>query len=497
MLRIALTSAPRTLNPLLQTTTDEAFVSSLVFQPLLAFDRHAQAHPVLAAEVPTLRNGGISPDGLTVTYHLRRGVRWSDGAPVTAQDVVFSAHAVMNPRNNVVFRTGFEEIAAISAPARWTVRVRLKHPDGAFLDEFFVPSAVGGYVLPAHLLARYTDLNRVPFNAAPVGDGPFEVARWDRGDRIVFVRNPRFYRGRPKLRTIEVVTVPDAQAAVLRLQSGGIDMLFNVSSGSYRALASLKSAGVETRRYPVGGWDAIAINVTRPELRDRAVRRALAQALDKPRLTLLATGGAERPALGEDINPNSWAYDPAIKGVAYDPLAARRTLAPRRLSLQLAFPTNSSEAKTLAVVMQSELRGAGVDVQLKGYDPSLFWASYAQGGILERSRFDLAIDQWATGYDPSDAMFVTCAQRPPNGVNETLYCNPALDAAERRATGTFDRRRRKAAYAQVERILARDNPYIYLCWQAVVVAERRDVHGLDPRSLDLLQTSAQDWSIGS
>ena len=494
VLRVAVTSAPKTLNPLLATTTDEAFIAGLYLQPLLAFDRRGDARAVLARTVPSLRNGGIAPDGRTIVYHLRRGVVWSDGVPVTARDVIVSASAVMNPRNDVAIRNGFDDIASLNAPNPWTVVVHLKRPDAAFLDEFFVPGDGGGYVLPAHLLARSASLNRAPFNVQPISDGPFIVRNWERGDRVVLRLNPRYTGSRPRLRGIDVVTVPDAQAAVLQLQSGGVEMLFNVSSGSYRLLRGLRSSGISALTYPVGGWDAIALNVTRPGLRDPAVRRALAQALDKPRLAMRATGGAERPAT-EDIDRDSWAFDPAVPAVAYNPQAARRVLAPLRLSLQLAFPTNSSEARMLAVEIQSELEAAGVDLRIKGYDPSLFWATYGQNGILEHSRFDLAIDQWATQYDPDDSMFVDCSQRPPAGVNETLYCNPRLDADERAALETFSRARRKTAYARIETILARDNPYIFICWQAIVVATRTNVHGLATTSLDDLDTSSANWRL--
>ncbi|HEY1881576.1 MAG TPA: ABC transporter substrate-binding protein [Candidatus Cybelea sp.] len=126
VLRIALAEEPKTLNPLLFGTTGEGFVERLMFEPLLSADPRGNLVPMLAAAVPTQTNRGVSADGLTITYHLRRDARWSDGVPVTANDVKFSRNAIENPNNNVVSRHGYDDVAAIDTPDAKTVTVHLK-----------------------------------------------------------------------------------------------------------------------------------------------------------------------------------------------------------------------------------------------------------------------------------------------------------------------------------------------------------------------------------
>ena len=491
-LHVGITSSLATLNPLLQTTADEAFISAMLFQPILTFDAAGDPHPILASEIPTLANGGLAKDGKTIVIRLRKGVHWSDGIPVTAQDAVFTARAAMNPRNNVAFRDGFEDIASVRALDKWTVRYRLKRPDAAILAKIFVPVG-GGMILPSHALARYVSLNHVPFNSDPISDGPFEIVRWIHGDRVVLRSNP-YYRGGTGLSSVQIDSIPNPDTAVVRLQSGDVDMLYDISSGSYRLLKTLASAGILTTILPANGWDALAINVTHRPLDDPAVRAAIAEALDKPRLARLSTGGAKSVAT-EDIQGRSWAYDSSVRGIPFNIASARRALAYRHLALSLAFDSGSSEAQILAVQVQSELAAAGVRVSLRGYDPALFFAAFQTGGILTSGKFDLAIDQYVTPADPDNSVFLSCNQRAPGGLNVSRFCRSALDGYEREALRTPIRARRKKAYAEIERLLARENPYVYICWQSIFVASKRTFAGFRRDGLQMFVTSANHWHL--
>jgi len=123
-----------------------------------------QLEPDLATEIPTYANGGISRDGLTITYHLRRGVTWQDGAPFDARDVMFTWHAIMNPANNVLTREGYDDIVTMTAPDPYTVRVRLLKPYAPAVATFFGPSLQPMCILPQHLLGKLPDINHAAFN---------------------------------------------------------------------------------------------------------------------------------------------------------------------------------------------------------------------------------------------------------------------------------------------------------------------------------------------
>ena len=188
----------------------EVFVDRLMFEPLLSADPSGSSVPILATAVPSQANGGISRDGLTISYRLRHDVRWTDGVPVTARDVIFSWRAIENPNNDAVSRHGYDDVRSIVAPEAYSVVVHLKRPFAPFVNTFFAESDQPYDIVPAHVLARYHDFNQVPFDAAPtVSDGPFRFERWDRGDQLVLGANSGFFKGKPGLRRIEVKFVPN------------------------------------------------------------------------------------------------------------------------------------------------------------------------------------------------------------------------------------------------------------------------------------------------
>ncbi len=208
VLRIAVPQDPKTLNPILTSSTIDASVQRLMFEPLISADAQGREVPILAAQVPSIENGGISRDGLTIMYHLRPNLHWSDGVPLTSKDVAFSWTAVMNPDNDVVSRHGYDDIARVDIPGDTTVVVHLRAPLASFVNTFFAESDSPYDVLPAHVLERYPNLNQIPFNDRPdVVDGPFKFVRWLHGDRVTLAANDSFFMGKPKLRGIEVQTV--------------------------------------------------------------------------------------------------------------------------------------------------------------------------------------------------------------------------------------------------------------------------------------------------
>ena len=189
-LRIATQRSPNTLNPLLAANTTEALLNRLSFDTLLSVDSSGKhLLPILASAVPTTKNGGISADGLTITYRLRPGVRWQDGVAFTSRDVKFSWQAIMNDANNVSSRNGYERVRSVDTPDPLTVVFHLKAKFAPFVDTVFAESDSPYCIVPAHLLAGYPNINQIPFNNLPIGTGPFRVVKWLHGGTSTFVAN--------------------------------------------------------------------------------------------------------------------------------------------------------------------------------------------------------------------------------------------------------------------------------------------------------------------
>ncbi len=503
-LRIALQINPTQLDPILAQNSIESFADGLMFDLLVTLDQNHREVPDLAATVPSLANGGISSDGLTITYHLRRGVKWHDGAPFTSRDVEFTWRAIMNPRNNVVSRRGYDEIASMDTPDDYTVVMHMKRRFPPAVDTIFAESDTPYRLLPAHLLAGYGNVNHVAFNAAPVGTGPYELVRWQRGDHIVLRANPRYFRGAPALRELTLPIIPDDNTIAAQLRSREVDLGIEIPAAVYRDVAD--AAGVRRQLADAPAYTAVMFNTQRPPLDDVRVRRALVFGMDRAAITRDDTYGTGSVAVA-DLSPFYWAFDGALRPTPYDPAQAATLLDAAgwrrgadgvrvrngtRLSLLLVYGLGSQIVRTVTAQIQQMYRSIGVDIQLKGFDYATLYAAAQSGGILNGGKFDMAMYAWIAGADPDDSSQWTCAAIPPGGNNVARYCAPEMEAAQRLALSTFDRSVRKRAYSRIQALLLRDAPAAFIYYQSLRYAHADDLQNFMPNGISEAW-NAQEW----
>ena len=280
---------PMSLNPALENGTSSMEWGLLLFNYLVKFDDRGRLVGDVATAVPSLGNGGISRDGLTVTYHLRRGIRFADGTPLTARDCAWSIDAINNSRNNVQSRYGYDRIARAEARGDATLVLHLRRPFAPLLT--LVEAPEGFPILPAHLLAALPDFNRIAFDGQPIGGGPYVVTRWVRGDRVEMRANPYYWQGKPKIERLTIRFVADPQTAINLLRTHELGGYFNEQDAANYPLLE-KIAGYRVTTTPIGGVGAIIFNTADPQTSDPRVRHALVMALDIPRLVASTYRGA-------------------------------------------------------------------------------------------------------------------------------------------------------------------------------------------------------------
>jgi len=506
-LHIAIQSDIKSLNPLLNSNTTDVMVGRLMFEPLLSDTPSNTLMPMLAIRVPTQENGGISNDGLTITYHLRKNAKWTDGVPVTSKDVKWSWQAIMNPDNNIISRHAYDQIASIDTPDPFTVVVHLKQRFSPFVDSFFTDSDQPYPVAPAHILSKYANIDQIPFNSNPnVSDGPFKFVRWARGDHFELAANDSFFMGKPGLKGIVIRVIPDENTIVNLLQTHEIDWMFEASINNYPLVKNIP--GVRLVWVDVNGYEDLQLNVQRPLLGDIRVRQAIAYAEDKQRLVDTLTFGQQHIAT-EDQPPFMWAYDPNVKSYPHNVQMARQLLtqagwAPgrdgimtkngQRLSLTLVSNASNVTRRKEAVEIQQMLRQAGIDVQVKNYQGDVLFAPAAMGGILQNGRFDLSLAGWYAGVDPDDSTNFTCANMAPKGYNYSRYCSAQMDAAQRMALENYDIPTRRKAYFRIQQLLATDMPESFTYYQRQMQPINANFRGFDPSPV-LEAWNAWQWSI--
>lgn len=506
-LRIAGLSEPDSLNPIVGNQQIDTDLSMFWGGYLFNWSDRDEFVPELATEVPSLENGGISKDGKRIVYHLRSGVKWHDGAPFGADDVIFTYHAVMNPKNDIPSRSGYDLIASIEKRNDTTVVVHLKKAWSPFVSSFFTMSSTSYAILPKHLLEKEPDLNRVAFNTKPVGTGPFIVDRWQRGSHIVFRANPNYWRGRPKLDRIEYETVPDENTILTQLRAHETDLEFNAPTTQYPSLSGIP--GVKVTLTPFTSYTQIAFNLKRPLVADVRVRRALRYATDTKTLIEKVAHGVAIPG-DSDQPPFSWAHNGHLPQLTFDPAKARALLDEsgwrpgpdgirvkdgRRLSLLLTSAGGSATGKATAILLQSWWHDVGVETQVKDYQTALYFATYGEGGIVQTGKFDVALYAWINGVDPDDSTQYMCDQFPPAGQNTNWWCNREVDRAEAAALASNDRAVRKAAYDRIQELMVEDVPFIPQWFSRRIDAFNTDLKNYRPAHAVTNFWNSWEWEI--
>jgi len=508
-LRIADIEEPDTLNPYISTVITSLDLSLLWGEYFFNVDNHGQYVPEVALQVPTLQNGGISPDGMTITYHLRRGIKWQDGAPLTAQDVIFTFHAIMNDRNNVQARQGYSEIASVTAPDNYTVVVHMAQRYAPIIA-YFMGLQGGGPILPAHLLARYPDMNRVAWNAKPIGSGPFQVVEWVHGDHMTLVANPNYWRGAPKLHQIIYKWIASNTTIMTELRTGEADAWFRADPPLYPQLTQIPGHTVLLTPYSVFGH--IDFNLRDPLLKDVGVRQAVKYGIDRRLIIHDATHDLYLPS-NSDQPAFSWAYDRDLPPVEYNPEKAKALLDAagwkpgpdgirvkngQRLSLQLSYIGGQVIAPAIGNIMAQELKAVGIELTQKGYPVSLFFAAYGNGGILNTGKYQLAYFGWVQGVDPDDSGLYLSTQMPnlPGGGQNSLFWNdPKIDQLENDALTTFDVARRQRDYYAIQLELYDQTPTIIMFAEQRIDAYTDHFHNYVPSPAQSAAWNAYAWSV--
>ncbi|HEY7982170.1 MAG TPA: peptide ABC transporter substrate-binding protein [Candidatus Eremiobacteraceae bacterium] len=481
VLRMAGDQQPDNLNPLIGTQTIDTDLALLWASYLFLWNDHDQFVPELATAVPSVENGGVSKNGLIVTYHLRRGVRWQDGAPFTAADVVYSWRQVMNPRNDAGSRQGYDLISKIETPDNFTLVVHLKQKYAPFVATFFSMSGTTYCIMPQHLLGKLPDVDTASYSRLPVGTGPFRVVSND-STGIVLAANPDYWRGPPKLKEIDFRYIPRDREIINLMKTHKVDFYENAAQALEPELHGIDGATVYL--YPFTRWTDIGFNLARPQLRDRHVREALAYAIDRNRLIERVTHGVNFPA-DSDQPPYFWAHDAHVPTYPFNPGMAKRILDRAgwrigrngirarhgvTLQIQMVGAAGSQTTADTEALIRHDWHAVGARVSVRNYPSSTLYDTLAEGGIEQRGKFDVAIEEWANGVDPDESQLFMCRFAPPAGWNIYHYCNPALDAAENAGLSDYRRGQRKAHYDRVQDILATDLPIIVLWF-----SQRQDV----------------------
>ncbi|HZZ65161.1 MAG TPA: ABC transporter substrate-binding protein, partial [Candidatus Baltobacteraceae bacterium] len=331
VLRFAENADPNSLNVVLNSSAVTGDLSMFIYSYAVRYDQNAQPVPDALTEIPTLANGDVSKDGLTLKYKLRHNIKWHDGKPLTCSDLKFTWQVVMNPHNNVVTTDGYKDIRDIDCSDPNVALNHMKRLYAPYLQQLWGVNG-NAAILPEHLLAKYNDdrgsFNSAPYNSMPIGSGPFKVIQWQRGSEVRMQANPDFYLGKPKLREVVFKIMPDENTMITQLQTHEIDLLARgtgLSWPHYQRIASPES-GLTAIRVNNFLFTHIDFNLRRPLLQDRSVRLALAYAVNRNEIVDKVMHGSAIPAQTDQSPQLSWAYTEKFEHHPFNPQKAQQIL---------------------------------------------------------------------------------------------------------------------------------------------------------------------------
>ncbi|MFB3925310.1 MAG: peptide-binding protein [Syntrophales bacterium] len=471
------------LIPLLASDSTSHGIGALVYNGLVKYDKDLNVVGDLA------ESWEISRNGLVITFHLRKGVRWHDGHPFTADDVLYTYKVTIDPKTPTAYAGDFLKVKKAEVLGPYTFRVTYDRPFAPALTSW------GAAVLPKHLLEG-KDITKSPLSRHPVGTGPYKFKEWIAGQKIVLVSNEDYFEGRPYIDGYVMRIIPDMATMFLELRAKGIDRMDLTPLQYTRQTESpFFKKNFHKYRYTSFSYVYLGYNLLNPLFSSKEVRQAIAYAINKDEIIQGVLLGLGTAATGP-FKPGTWVYNPNVKQYPYDPQKARELLAKagwrdtdgdgildkdgKPFAFELITNQGNEVRRKSAEIIQKRLAEVGISVKIRVIE----WAAFVKEFINKR-RFDATILGWTIPMDPDLYDVWHSSKTGPDELNFISYKNKEVDKLLERGRSTFDVRERKKAYDRIQEILADEQPYTFLYVpEALPIIDAR-FRGIEPAPIGI------------
>ncbi len=480
------------LIPMLASDSTSHQIAGLIYNGLVKYDGDLNLVGDLA------ESWEVSEDGLTITFRLRKGVRWEDGKPFTSADVLFGFNTIIDPKTPTAYAGDFLEVAKAEAPDPYTFRVTYRQPFAPALSSW------GNIVvLPRHLLEG-KDITKSPLGRHPVGLGPYKLKEWKTQERIELIYNQDYFEGRPYLDGYIMRVIPDPATMFLELKSGGLDWM-GLSPMQYKRQTDTPffKKNFKKYRYLSFSYTYLGYNLRNPLFRDKRVRQAISYAIDKEEIIRGVLLGYGVVATGP-YKPDAWFYNPNVKRYPYDPGRAKELLKEvgwvdrdgdgwldkdgRPFSFTVITNQGNPLRDRTAQIIQYRLRQVGIQMKIR----TLEWTAFIND-FIDKRRFEAIILGWTLGQDPDIYDIWHSSKTGEKQLNFIGYKNSEVDRLLIEGRRTFDRERRKKIYWRIQELLAEDQPYTFLYVPMALPVIHKRFHGIKPAPAGITYNFIRWW----
>jgi len=446
------------LIPLLASDSTSHGIAALIYNGLIKYDKEITVIGDLA------ESWDVSPDGLVITFHLRKGVRWHDGRPFTAADVLYTYQVTIDPKTPTAYAGDFLKVKKAEALDDHTFRVTYDKPFAPALMSW----SVG--ILPKHLLEGQ-EITTSPLGRRPVGTGPYKFKEWVTGQKIVLTANADYFEGRPWIDGYILRIIPDTATMFLELRAGGIDRMgLTPLQFTRQTETPVFRKNYNKFRYLSFAYTYLGYNLKHPLFSDKRVRQAIAHAVNRQEIIEGVLLGLGKTATGP-YKPGTWAYNPKVRDYPHDPAKARALLAEagwrevggvlqkdgRPFEFEIITNQGNEVRAKCAEIIQRRLAEVGIRVKIRVVE----WAAFVKDFINQR-KFDATILGWTIPMEPDLYDVWHSSKTGPEELNFVSFQNAEVDELIVKARESFDQAFRKRCYDRIQEILAEEQPYLFL-----------------------------------
>ena len=471
------------LIPLLASDSSSHSIAGMVYNGLVKYDKDMNIVGDLA------ESWDITAQGLVITFHLRKNVKWHDGQPFTAADVLYTYQVTVDPKTPTAYAEDFRAVKKAEALDDYTFRVTYDKP--------FAPALISwsSSILPRHLLLG-KDITKSPLARYPIGTGPYKFKEWVAGQKIVLVSNPDYFEGRPYIDGQITRIIPDTATMFLELRAQNLGMMgLTPLQYTRQTENNLFKNNFNKYRYLSFAYTYLGYNLKNPLFTDKRVRQAISYAINKDEIISGVLLGLGKPATGP-YKPGSWAYNDKVQNYNYNPQKARELLREagwtklnsdgvlekdgKPFVFEIVTNQGNETRQKCVEIIQRQLKDIGITVKIR----ILEWSAFVTNFINKR-RFDAVILGWTIPLDPDAYDVWHSSKTKPEELNFISYNNSEADEMLVKGRSTFDQKERKKYYDRFQEILAEDQPYTFLYVPDALVITHNRFRGIEPAPIGL------------
>ena len=471
------------LIPILSTDSASHDISGYVFNGLVKYDKDLKVVGDLA------ESWDLSPDKLSITFHLRKNVRWHDGKPCTAHDVMYTYKVIIDPKTPTAYAGDFLLVKKAEVIDDYTFRVTYDRP--------FAPALISwsASIMPRHLLEG-KDITTSPLGRAPVGTGPYKFTEWVTADRIVLTSNHDYFEGRPYVDRRIFRVIPDSATIFLELKNAGVDMS-GLTPLQYAKQTEYPKFRQQFNKYKYLSFSYVYLgyNLKHAFFKDKRVRQALSYAINKEEIIEGILLGQGVIATGP-YKPDMWAYNPEVRKYPYEPETAMALMAEAGFTkgtdgllykdgkpFEFTVITNQGNDVRIrcAELIQRRLAQLGITLKIRVIE----WASFVNE-FIDKRNFEAVILGWTIPNDPDIYDIWHSSKQGPKELNFTSFENREVDDLLVKARETLAQDERRKYYWRIQEIIAEEQPYTFLFIPDALVALQKRFKDIEPAPAGLM-----------